>query len=206
MASRRRRTQRKQEESRIDTAATELTAADISIIRSLQRDARSSIAKIAAHVGMPQSTVRHRLNKLVKAGVVQFTAATDPRKLGYRMWVIVEIQADLSKLRAVARELASMPEIHFLALTTGGFDLLATGTFRSNDDLLDFITNRLSAIPGVVRTTTGIILDLVKRTIAIGLPEGPADSGDGARAASRTARGRRDARGRGATGRAAAPR
>lgn len=167
--------------------ATELTAADVGIIRSLQRDARCSIAKIAAHLGMPQSTVRHRLNRLVKAGVVQFTAATDPRKLGYHMWVIIEIQADLSKLHAVAQQLATLPEIHFLSITTGGFDLLATGVFRSNNDLLEFITHRLSAIPGIVRSRTGIILELVKRTIAIGLPEGPVPSSDGRPSARRTA-------------------
>jgi Lrp/AsnC family transcriptional regulator for asnA, asnC and gidA len=167
---------------------TELTAADVGIIRCLQGDARSSAASIAAKLRMPESTVRHRLSRLVKAGVVQFAAVTDPLKLGYQIWTIVEIQAELPKVRAVARRLATLPEVYFVGITTGGYDLLAAAVFRSNEDLLDFTLRRLPAIPGIVRTSTSSILELVKRSLTIGLPEEPARAAPGG---TRRKRGRR---------------
>src|SRR5262249_10550468 len=47
-------------------------ALDLDIIRCLQDDARSSVAGIAGRLRVPESTVRHRLNRLVKEGVVEF--------------------------------------------------------------------------------------------------------------------------------------
>jgi Lrp/AsnC family transcriptional regulator for asnA, asnC and gidA len=165
--------------------STELTAADVGIIRCLQEDARRSAASIAARLRMPESTVRHRLSRLVTSGVIQFAAVTDPLKLGYQIWTIVEIQAELPKVRAVAQRLAALPEVYFVGITSGGYDLLAAAVFRSNEDLLDFTLRRLPTIPGIVRTSTSSILELVKRALTIGLPEEPA------RAAHRRARRKR---------------
>src|SRR5687768_15369782 len=100
--------------------STELTAADVGIIRCLQEDARRSAVSIAARLRMPESTVRHRLSRLVKSGVIQFAAVTDPLKLGYQIWTIVEIQAELPKVRAVAQRLAALPEVYFVGITSGG--------------------------------------------------------------------------------------
>jgi feruloyl esterase len=57
-----------------------LKAADIRIIRCLQDDARAPVAQIAARMKMPESTVRHRLNRLVLcAGADAPTCLTAPQ-------------------------------------------------------------------------------------------------------------------------------
>jgi Lrp/AsnC family transcriptional regulator for asnA, asnC and gidA len=137
---------------------------DVEIIRSLQGDPRGSVAKIAGRLGVPESTVRHRLNRLVRRGLIEFTVMTNPLRLGYQIWAIVEIQAEMPKIRAVAKSLAGAPEVYFVGITTGGYDVLAAAVFRSNQELLDFITRRLSRVPGIVRTTTSSVLEVVKRT------------------------------------------
>jgi Lrp/AsnC family transcriptional regulator for asnA, asnC and gidA len=147
-----------------------LAPADLDIIRCLHEDARSSVARMAERLGMPESTVRHRMNRLVRSRVIEFAAVTDPLKLGYQIWAILEIQAEMPKVRNVARRLAATPQVYFVGITTGSFDILAAAVFKSNEELLDFITHRLSTIPGIIRTSTSSILELVKRSMTIGLP------------------------------------
>lgn len=148
-----------------------LTPVDIGIIRCLHADARRSVASIADELGIPESTVRHRLNRLVRRGLVEFAALTNPLQLGYQIWAIIEVQAELRKIRPVAKRLAAAPEVYFVGITTGGYDVLAAAVFRSNDELLDFITRRLSSIPGIVRTSTSSVLEVVKRTMTFPLPD-----------------------------------
>lgn len=171
-----------------------LAPLDIRIIRCLHSDARRSVASIASQLGVPESTVRHRLNRLVRRGIVEFAALTNPLQLGYQIWAIIEVQAELRKIRAVAQRLATTPEVYFVGITTGGYDVLAAAVFRSNEDLLDFITRRLSGIPGIVRTSTSSVLEVVKRTMAFPLPEPitreqrPRRRGTGAKTGNRRAR------------------
>jgi Lrp/AsnC family transcriptional regulator for asnA, asnC and gidA len=150
----------------------QLAPADLGIIRCLNDDPRSSVAKIAAHLRMPESTVRHRLSRLIRHRIIEFTAVANPLQLGYQIWAIIEIQADLRKMRAVAQQLAAAPEVYFVGLTTGGYDILAGAVFRSNDELLEFMTGALARIPGIIRTSTSSVLQVVKRSLTFGLPRG----------------------------------
>jgi Lrp/AsnC family transcriptional regulator, regulator for asnA, asnC and gidA len=149
-----------------------LRSDDIRIIRYLQKDPRSSVARIATQLTMAESTVRRRLNRLVKGGVVQFAAMTNPFQFGYQIWTIMQIRTHSSRARAVAQGLSTAPELYFVGVTTGSHDVFAAGVFRSNQELLDFITNRLARIPGIVYTSTSNILEVTKRTIPFGLPDG----------------------------------
>lgn len=168
-----------------------LAPVDVDIIRCLHRDARRSVAGIAGELDLPESTVRHRLNRLVEHGIVEFAALTNPLQLGYQIWAIVEVQAELRKIRSVAQRLATAPEVYFVGITTGGYDVLAAAVFRSNDELLDFITRRLSGIPGIVRTSTSSVLEVVKRTMTFPLPDNVASGRRRRRAGARKKRDRR---------------
>ncbi|MBI4608402.1 MAG: Lrp/AsnC family transcriptional regulator [Candidatus Rokubacteria bacterium] len=167
-----------------------LAPVDVGIIHCLHRDARRSAASIAGQLGIPESTVRHRLNRLVRRGIVEFAALTNPLQLGYQIWAIIEVQAELRKIRPVAQRLAAAPEVYFVGITTGGYDVLAAAVFRSNDELLDFITRRLSGIPGIVRTSTSSVLEVVKRTMTFPLPDTMSRERRVRKARARTAKGR----------------
>jgi Lrp/AsnC family transcriptional regulator for asnA, asnC and gidA len=152
-----------------------ITGIDVGIIRSLHRDARKPLAKIAAELGVPQSTVRHRLNRLVRHGLVEFAAVTNPLRIGYEIWAIIEIQAQPSKIRSVATQLARAAEVYFVGITTGDYDILVNAVFRTNAELLEFLTGRLTRIGGITRTSTSTVLDVVKRALTLDVAEPPAD-------------------------------
>ena len=48
------------------------------IIEQLQQDGRRSYAAIGAAVGLSEAAVRQRVQRLIRSGVVQIVAVTDP--------------------------------------------------------------------------------------------------------------------------------
>jgi|SRR5579871_2226566 len=148
----------------------ELSDADVRIIQCLQKDARSSVAGLAQTLRMPTSSVRVRLQRLVENGVLKFDAMANPLRLGYQVWVMLEIQVDITRTESVANRLASEPQIYLVYIMTGGYDILVGAVFRSNEEFLEFITRRLARIPGITRTSSSSVLKMVKRTMSFPLP------------------------------------
>ena len=152
---------------------TELAPVDIQIIRALQRDARGSLVKVAADLGVPESTVRNRVNRLVEKGLVEFAVATNPLRFGYGVWAIIEVQVQPAQIRAVARRLAEISDIHLVGIMTGSYDIYAGALFRNNQELLELLTGPLARIPGIQKITTSQMIEVVKRNVTFGIPNGP---------------------------------
>ena len=75
-----------------NTAKPKVDSKDFEIIRILEDNGRISILNLAKKVKLSHETVRYRLNKLVKAGVIQkFTVRIDKRKLGYQIYGVILI-------------------------------------------------------------------------------------------------------------------
>lgn len=136
---------------------------DVGIISHLHADARASAKAIADGLEVPESTVRHRLSRLVESGVIEFVALTNPLRLGQSVWVMMEIEVESRRIRQAALDLSKIPEIYFCYITTGSFDIFAGATFATNEELVDFLTNVLSKVEGIVRVNTRTILEVHKR-------------------------------------------
>lgn len=173
---------------------------DAAIIRLLESDARLPMATIASRVNVPKSTVRHRINRLVRHKIIEFAATTNPLQLGYEVWVIIDLWVQFGQIESVARRVAEAPEVHFVGVMTGSRDLLVGAVFRSNADLLDFLTSRLAKIPGINRSSTSTVLKIVKRTVSWPLPHDGQREGRSAPITTPSRRRRRAHRGRGDRG------
>ena len=64
--------------------------------------------------------------------------------------------------------LAEMPEVDYVVITAGSYDLLIETVCEDNDALLAFLAERLRAIDGVRETETFVYLRLVKQTYQYG--------------------------------------
>ena len=136
---------------------------DVGIIARLHEDARAPAKAIADGLGVPESTVRHRLSRLVESGVIEFVALTNPLRLGRSVWVMMEIEVQSRRIRQAALDLSKIPEVYFVYITTGSFDIFAGATFATNEEMVDFLTNVLSKVDGIVRVNTRTILEVHKR-------------------------------------------
>lgn len=141
---------------------------DKQIIAELQRDGRAAYSAIAEAVGLSEAAVRKRVKRLTDAGVIQVVAVTDPTQMGFARQAMVGIRAS-GPLEPVADALAELPEVVYVVITAGRFDILAEVVCESDDHLLDLVSARIRAIPGVHGTDTLMYLRLHKQTYAWGV-------------------------------------
>ncbi len=135
---------------------------DLEIIKTLKRDGRTPFAKIAKRLGVSTGMIRQRYQRLVKEGILQVVAVTNPLLLGFSTMAMIGIKVDGARLQQVAAEIAGLEEVIYLVLTAGAYDLFVEVVFRDNEHLLEFLTNRLRAIPGIRETETFMYLKIVK--------------------------------------------
>jgi Lrp/AsnC family transcriptional regulator for asnA, asnC and gidA len=146
----------------------DVTALDKRIIEHLQEDGRRPYTQIAADLGVSEAAVRARTNRLIERGILQVVGVTDPLKLGFHQMAMIGIRCESSKLIEVAEHLAAMPEVDYVVITAGSYDLLIETVCEDNDALLVFLADRLRAIDGVRDTETFVYLRLVKQTYQYG--------------------------------------
>jgi DNA-binding Lrp family transcriptional regulator len=133
-------------------------ALDARILRLLLEQPRTSVREYARILGVARGTLQARLDRMERDGVI--TAAgprVSPAALGHPVLAFVRIEVTQGRLDGVADALASVPEIIEAFSVTGGGDLLARVVARDNAHLEDII-QRLTRVPGVVRTRTEIAL------------------------------------------------
>ncbi|HSL58196.1 MAG TPA: Lrp/AsnC family transcriptional regulator, partial [Acidimicrobiales bacterium] len=150
-----------------DPHRVELDEIDKAIIRELQVDGRTPYAKLGPAVGLSQAAVRQRVQRLVERHAVQVVAVTDPFVLGFGVMAMVGVETD-GPARPVADALGAEPEVEYVVLTAGRYDLLVEVVCESHDDLLRLLDDRIRSVPGVRRAEPFTYLDITKQTYAWG--------------------------------------
>ena len=144
-------------------AAAALDDLSKAIIEQLQQDGRRPYAAIADAVGLSEAAVRQRVSRLVKTGVVQIVAVTDPLQVGFTRQAMVGIRAD-GNVGLVVAALVAVPEVDYVVQTAGSFDILAEVVCEDDDHLLALLNEQIRSIPGVRSSETFVYLKLSKQT------------------------------------------
>ena len=132
------------------------------IIEQLQEDGRRPYATIGKAVGLSEAAVRQRVQRLIDAGVMQIVAVTDPLQVGFNRQAMIGVRAE-GDLHDVADRLAEITDVDYVVITAGSFDLLVEAVCEDDDALLDLVSSRIRAIPGVRSTETFVYLKLRKQ-------------------------------------------
>ncbi|HTW20214.1 MAG TPA: Lrp/AsnC family transcriptional regulator [Mycobacteriales bacterium] len=146
---------------------TVLDDANRAIIEQLQADGRRSYAAIASAVGLSEAAVRQRVQRLLDSGVMQIVAVTDPTQVGFTRQAMVGVRAD-GDLDEVADKLAALPEVDYVVVTAGSFDLLVEVVCNDDQHLLSLLNNAIRTVPGVRDSETFVYLKLAKQTYTWG--------------------------------------
>ena len=141
---------------------------DCEIIRLLQHNGRISNREISKKIGVSETTTRARLNRLIRSGIIQVVAVSNPFKLGFGVIGNSKIRIDVRKVDTVLHELKKIKEIWYIALATGGTDIDAEFNVKSLDDLNSLLFEKISKIPGINQIDTSLILRFAKRDYAWG--------------------------------------
>jgi DNA-binding Lrp family transcriptional regulator len=136
---------------------------DATLIRLLAAEPRIGVLEASRRLGVARGTVQARLNRLTDTGVITgWGPDLDPEALGFPVaaFLTLEIRqagADRGGHEAVARHLATIPEVLEAYTITGAGDMWCRVVARSNTDLQRVI-DAVLADQGIVRSSTVIAL------------------------------------------------
>ena len=148
-------------------ASSMLDDVNKAIITQLQSDGRRSYAAIATAVGLSEAAVRQRVQRLLDAGVMQVVAVTDPMQVGFARQAMIGVNAE-GDLRDVADKLSALPEVDYVVITAGSFDILVEVVCEDDEHLLSLLNDSIRSVPGVQNTETFVYLRLAKQTYTWG--------------------------------------
>ena len=148
--------------SAIGNLVSETDEIDLQIIEALQKDGRVAFAQIAEQLNVSPGMIRLRYNRLVEEGYLRVVAITNPLRMGFKTMAMIGIRADGSKLLEVAEKISKLEEVIYLVISSGLFDLFAEVVCRDHEDLLRFITEKLSTIDGLRESESFMHLKIVK--------------------------------------------
>ncbi|HEX3930751.1 MAG TPA: AsnC family transcriptional regulator [Nocardioides sp.] len=119
-------------------SSTRIDELDKSIIAILQNDGRCPYSTISDQVGISDAAVRVRVGRLRRDGVIQIVAVTDPLQLGFSHEALVAIRT-VERPGPVADALAEIPEVDFVVLVAGAFDIMLEIVADSDEHFLALI-------------------------------------------------------------------
>ena len=132
------------------------------IIEQLQQDGRRPYAAIAKAVGLSEAAVRQRVQRLVDAGVMQIVAVTDPLTVGFRRQAMIGLRTE-GDLNKIADKIAEIPEVDYVVVCAGSFDILIEVVCEDDDHLFTLLNDKIRAMAEVRDTETFVYLRLHKQ-------------------------------------------
>jgi Lrp/AsnC family transcriptional regulator, regulator for asnA, asnC and gidA len=138
------------------------------IIEQLQQDGRRPYTEVAMAVGLSEGAVRQRVKAMLNSGVLQIVAVTDPLRTGFPIEVMVALRVEGGDLMKTAEALAAVPEIIYVVVAAGSFDILLEVLCTDHDHLLQLLNEKIRTLPGVTRAETFTYLRIVKETYSYG--------------------------------------
>lgn len=140
-----------------------LDETDVRIIEELNEDGRRSFAAVARNLGLNEATVRTRFARLARQGVIQVVLVADALALGL-VFAEVGVRVRGTSVADVVERLQDVPEIDYISVCTGSFDLLIEVVCLDNDHLLRVLEESVRTAPGVDSIETFTILDVPKHS------------------------------------------
>ncbi|MEM3522494.1 MAG: AsnC family transcriptional regulator [Candidatus Bathyarchaeia archaeon] len=135
---------------------------DVKILKALLEDGRRSYREIAKIIGISAPTVEARLKRIMQSGLIlRIAPIFDVSKLNGSINVLISIKADVSKLNYIASEIANLPEVKSVFLTTGENNLLVR-IVESSYDKIESLSSKIALIEGVSIISTQIVTKTVK--------------------------------------------
>ena len=127
------------------------------ILQTLQEDGRAPFTQIAKQAGVSETTIRTRYRNLVEEGIIRSVGIVDPYTLGFQAPALVGATVEPGTVDRVARAIAEIPEVSYLVMTLGRFDLMIEVFCRDLPHFTRLLTEQIQVIPGVCSTETLMI-------------------------------------------------
>lgn len=150
-----------------------LDAADLRVLRALQRDASISQAALAEAAGLSPSLVSRRLSRLKDAGVLRgVVGLVDPARVGLSCAAIIRVRLrdhSVAHVRAFRDLVARMPETTLCVMVTGEADYLMKVVARDLPHFQEIVQSKLLRCAAIAHVESSIVLEFLKDTTQLPL-------------------------------------
>lgn len=140
----------------------DLDETDREIISLLQYDGRMPYTEIGDKLGLSEGAVRRRVKRLTEDGIMQIVGIVEPRLMDWNAAGMIGVNVQSGHLERAAEAIGSFPEVTYLFMASGGFDLFVEVFCRDREHFVEFLNQKLQQAPGVTRTETFMILKMYK--------------------------------------------
>ncbi|HEX8730544.1 MAG TPA: Lrp/AsnC family transcriptional regulator [Ktedonobacterales bacterium] len=156
---------------------------DARILAMLQDDARVSNAEIARRLGMAPSAVLERVRKLEARGaILGYETRVNPRVVQAGLLAFIMVRTEnVCGDGEVGLALAAIPECQEVHNVAGEDCFLVKARVADPESLGRLLRERIGAIPSVRSTRSTIVLETVKETTRLPVPESPREADSEAR-------------------------
>jgi len=159
----------------------EIDMTDRAICDLLMEDGRMSCAEIAHRIGgISERSIRYRMNRLVRQGLIKISAIPNPKTVGYPVVADVFLEVDPGRIMEVARKMAEYECVSYVACSTGDRDISIQVYAHDNQELYRFVAEVVGNVPGVRKTSTVLVPLIIKDVYNWRIPDSaciPAEAG-----------------------------
>lgn len=146
---------------------------DLKLLKLLQKDGRMKYSELANLVGLTTSPCIERVKRLERDGYIQsYTALLNPKYLNASMVVFVQVRLDRSIKNSFAKfrqSVLALPQVQECYLVTGSYDFTIKARVSDMDAYRKFLESDLLSIPGVQESTSSVVIDAIKESLALEL-------------------------------------
>ncbi len=137
------------------------------ILKILEEDARTTPEQISAMTGLPVSEITRTIKEAEKdRTIIRYGTLVNWEKVGNeRVWALIEVKVTPQKdvgFDAIAERIYRFPQTRSVYLISGSYDLFVLVAAKSNHEIADFVSQKLSRIDGVHETVTQFVLKRYK--------------------------------------------
>jgi DNA-binding Lrp family transcriptional regulator len=136
---------------------------DRELLLACSADGRRSVAELAELTGTSPSTVRRRLDRVMRERVVSFRCEVSNALSGWPISATFWVSVAADTLEPTARALAGVPQVRLCVAVTGSSNLIVTLWLRSLGDLQRLEALLADRFPGLVVNDRAVALRIPKR-------------------------------------------
>ncbi|KJV31257.1 AsnC family transcriptional regulator [Aquitalea magnusonii] len=157
------------------THARELDKIDLKILKWLQKNGRIAMTELAEKVGLSTTPCTERVRRLERDGVIEgYYARLNPHAMGASLLVFVEIKLSAKSgniFDAFRREIQNIPEILECHLVSGEYDYLIKARIPDMSMYRKLLGEILLQLPNANESRSYVVMEEVKETHMLALPE-----------------------------------
>jgi Lrp/AsnC family transcriptional regulator for asnA, asnC and gidA len=153
---------------------------DIEIVNLLHEDGRMPASEIARRIGdISERVVRYRIDRLLDEKIMRVSAIVRPQAFDLDIYADIWVEVESDKILEVAQKMAENENVTYVASSLGEADVSIQVVAKDTAEVYRFVTEVVRKVPGVRKTVTSIVPNILKDIYQWRIPYSVVENADG---------------------------